>query len=127
MHCFTESLAVAEAAMKLGFHISFSGIVTFKSARELQEVARAVPLERLLIETDSPYLAPVPHRGKTNEPGFVPNVAQKLAELKKVSVEEIAAASTSNFFNLFRPVGDKLDANDKEPHFRQATTNQALI
>ena len=78
MHCFTESLAVAEAAMKLGFYISFSGIVTFKNARELHEVARAVPLERLLIETDSPYLAPVPYRGKTNEPGFVAKVAEKV-------------------------------------------------
>ncbi len=126
MHCFTESLAVAEAAMKLGFYISFSGIVTFKNARELQEVARAVPLERLLIETDSPYLAPVPHRGKTNEPGFVPKVAQKLAELKKVSVEEIAAASTSNFLNLFRPLGNKVDANSKEPSFWEVASNQAL-
>ena len=113
MHCFTESLAVAEAAMALGFYISFSGIVTFKNARALQEVARAVPLSRLLIETDSPYLAPVPFRGKTNEPGFLPKVAEKLAELKNVSVEEVAAASTSNFFNLFRPVGNKLDANWK--------------
>ena len=126
MHCFTESLAVAEAAMKLGFHISFSGIVTFKNARELQEVARAVPLERLLIETDSPYLAPVPHRGKTNEPGFVPCVAQKLAELKKVSVEEIAAASTSNFLNLFRPVGSKLEAKDKKSSVWQRAINQTL-
>ena len=126
MHCFTESLAVAEAAMKLGFYISFSGIVTFKNARELQEVARAVPLERLLIETDSPYLAPVPHRGKTNEPGFVPKVAEKLAELKNVSVEEIAAASTSNFLNLFRPVGHKVDAKDKEPSVWERAINQAL-
>jgi len=102
MHCFTESLAVAEAAMALGFYISFSGIVTFKSARGLQEVARAVPLDRLLIETDSPYLAPVPYRGKTNEPGFVPKVAEKLAELKEVSVDQVAASSTENFYNLFK-------------------------
>ena len=102
MHCFTESLAVAEAAMALGFYISFSGIVTFKNARELQEVARAVPLDRLLIETDSPYLAPVPYRGKTNEPGFVPKVAEKLAELKEVSVDQVAASSTENFYNLFK-------------------------
>lgn len=102
MHCFTESLAVAEAAMALGFYISFSGIVTFKNARELQEVARAVPLDRLLIETDSPYLAPVPYRGKTNEPGFVPKVAEQLAELKEVSVDEVAASSTKNFYNLFK-------------------------
>lgn len=126
MHCFTESLAVAEAAMALGFYISFSGIVTFKNARALQEVARAVPLSRLLIETDSPYLAPVPFRGKTNEPGFVPKVAEKLAELKNVSVEEVAAASTSNFFNLFRRVGNKLDANEKESHFWEGATNQSL-
>ena len=126
MHCFTESLAVAEAAMKLGFHISFSGIVTFKNARELQEVARAVPLERLLIETDSPYLAPVPHRGKTNEPGFVPCVAQKLAELKKVSIEEIAAATTSNFLNLFRPMGSKLEPKDKKSSVWQRAINQTL-
>ncbi|HVE90210.1 MAG TPA: TatD family hydrolase [Burkholderiaceae bacterium] len=102
MHCFTESLAVAEAAMALGFYISFSGIVTFKNARELQDVARAVPLERLLIETDSPYLAPVPYRGKTNEPGFVPKVAEKVAELKNLSVDQVAAASTANFYRLFR-------------------------
>ncbi len=126
MHCFTESLAVAEAALKLGFFISFSGIVTFKNARELQDVARAVPLERLLIETDSPYLAPVPYRGKTNEPGFVPKVAEKVAELKNVSVEEVAAASTSNFFNLFRPMGNKLDAAGKESQFWQVAANQAL-
>lgn len=126
MHCFTESLAVAEAAMKLGFYISFSGIVTFKNARELQDVARAVPLERLLIETDSPYLAPVPYRGKTNEPGFVPKVAEKVAELKNVSVEEVAAASTSNFFNLFRLMGNKPDAAGKESQLWQMATNQAL-
>lgn len=102
MHCFTESLAVAEAAMALGFYISFSGIVTFKNARDLQEVARAVPLPRLLIETDSPYLAPVPYRGKTNEPGFVPKVAEKLAELKSLSVEEVAQSSSINFSRLFK-------------------------
>jgi TatD related DNase len=80
----------------------------------------------LLIETDSPYLAPVPFRGKTNEPGFVPKVAEKLAELKNVSVEEVAAASTSNFFNLFRPVGNKLDANGKESRFWEGAINQSL-
>ena len=114
------------AAIKLGFYISFSGIVTFKNARALQDVARSVPLERLLIETDSPYLAPVPYRGKTNEPGFVPKVAEKVAELKNVSVEEVAAASTSNFFNLFRPMGNKLDAAGKESQFWQVAANQAL-
>jgi TatD DNase family protein len=101
MHCFTESLDVARAAMDLGFYISFSGIVTFKSARDLQEVARAVPLERMLIETDAPYLAPVPFRGKRNEPAFVPKVALKIAELKAVSVETVATATTDNFFKLF--------------------------
>lgn len=114
MHCFTESLAVAEAAMELGFYISFSGIVTFKSARELQDVARAVPLDRLLIETDSPYLAPVPYRGKTNEPSNVPKVAEKIAELKSVGIEKVAEASTANFFKLFRQVQDKRDANMQE-------------
>jgi TatD DNase family protein len=102
MHCFTESLQVAEAAMELGFYISFSGIVTFKSARELQAVARAVPFERMLIETDSPYLAPVPHRGKTNEPGLVKHVAEFIAQLKDVPVEQVARQTTDNFFNLFK-------------------------
>jgi len=108
MHCFTESRAVAEAAMALGFYISFSGIVTFKNARELHDVARAVPLERLLIETDSPYLAPVPYRGQTNEPGFVPKVAEKLAELKSLPLDQIAAASSANYFNLFKVMKDKV-------------------
>lgn len=110
MHCFTESLAVAEAAMELGFYISFSGIVTFKSAGDLQQVVRAVPLNRLLIETDSPYLAPVPFRGKTNEPGFVPRVAAKIAELKGLQVSEIAAVSTANFYNLFKWMPPNLHA-----------------
>ena len=102
MHCFTESLAVAEAAMAMGFYISFSGIVTFKNAKELQAVALAVPLERMLIETDSPYLAPVPHRGKMNEPGFVMHVAEFLAKLKGVSVARVAEQTTENFFRLFK-------------------------
>ncbi len=101
MHCFTESLDVALAAIEMGFYISFSGIVTFKSARELQAVARAVPLERMLIETDSPYLAPVPMRGKTNEPGFVRHVAEYLADLKGVPLPEMAAATSENFRSLF--------------------------
>lgn len=101
MHCFTESLQVAEAAMAMGFYISFSGIVTFKSAKELQAVARAVPLERMLIETDSPYLAPVPHRGKMNEPGLVRHVAEFLAELKGLPLERLAQQTTDNFFDLF--------------------------
>jgi TatD DNase family protein len=104
MHCFTESLEVAEAALDMGFYISFSGIVTFKSARELQAVARAVPLERILIETDSPYLAPVPHRGKMNEPGFVCHVAEFIATLKDIPLATVAEQTTNNFFNLFKVV-----------------------
>lgn len=101
MHCFTESWEVAEQALEMGFFISFSGIVTFKSATELQEVARRVPLERLLIETDSPYLAPVPHRGKINEPGFVPHVATMIGRLREMDPVDVAAASTANFYILF--------------------------
>lgn len=102
MHCFTESLEVAEAAIEMGFYISFSGIVTFKSAKDLQAVAKALPLERILIETDSPYLAPVPHRGKVNEPGFVCHVADYLATLKGVPLAQVAQQTTDNFFNLFK-------------------------
>jgi TatD DNase family protein len=100
-HCFTETQAVADAALEMGFYISFSGILTFKNAEELREVARVVPLERCLIETDSPYLAPAPHRGKTNQPAYVALVASKLAELKGCSVEEVAAATSRNFERLF--------------------------
>lgn len=100
-HCFTETREVARAALDLGFMISFSGILTFKNATELHEVARDVPLDRCLIETDSPYLAPVPHRGKTNNPSFVPLVAARLAELKGCSVEAVAEATTRNFRELF--------------------------
>jgi TatD DNase family protein len=100
-HCFTETMAVARAALDLGFYVSFSGIVTFKSAAELQDVARFVPLDRCLIETDSPYLAPVPYRGKTNTPAFVPYVARQLAALKGLGVEEVAAATSRNFETLF--------------------------
>lgn len=102
MHCFTENMSVAEAAMALGFYISFSGIVTFKNALALQEVARLVPLDRMLIETDSPYLAPVPHRGQTNEPSYVKHVAEAIAELRGITVDEIATATTRNFFTLFK-------------------------
>jgi len=101
MHCFTESLEVARAAIELGFYISFSGIVTFKSARDLQAVALEVPLERMLIETDSPYLAPVPFRGRTNEPGYVAHVGEYIAKLKGIAVEEVAAHTSANFFKLF--------------------------
>jgi len=100
-HCFTESLAVAKAALDLGFYISFSGIVTFKTAQDIRDVAAMVPLDRMLIETDSPYLAPVPYRGKTNNPSYVPFVAKQLAEVRGVSVEEIAQASSDNFSRLF--------------------------
>lgn len=104
MHCFTESLEVAQAAIAMGFYISFSGIVTFKSAKDLQAVARAVPLERMLIETDSPYLAPVPFRGRMNEPGYVRHVAEYIATLKDIPLEQVARQTTDNFFNLFNIV-----------------------
>jgi TatD DNase family protein len=101
MHCFTETLEVAQAAIEMGFYISFSGIVTFKSAKDLQAVAKALPLERILIETDSPYLAPVPYRGRVNEPGYVPHVAEFLATVKDVPLREVADRTTENFFKLF--------------------------
>jgi TatD DNase family protein len=100
-HCFTETAQVARAALDLGFSISFSGILTFKSARDLREVAAFVPLDRLLIETDSPYLAPVPYRGKLNNPSYVPYVAQQLAELRQLEVEEVARRTSANFERLF--------------------------
>ncbi len=100
-HCFTETMAVAKAALDLGFLISFSGILTFKTAADLREVARYVPLERCLIETDSPYLAPVPFRGKTNTPAYVPYVAQQIAELKDITPQEVARATSRNFEMLF--------------------------
>jgi TatD DNase family protein len=102
MHCFTETWEVAQAAIELGFHISFSGIVTFKNAVQLKEVARRVPADRLLVETDSPYLAPVPRRGKTNEPGFVRHVAEEVARLRQVDLAEIERETTANFFRLFK-------------------------
>jgi TatD DNase family protein len=101
MHCFTESWEVAAAAIDLGFHISFSGIVTFKNAQGLKDVARRVPLERMLIETDAPYLAPVPFRGKTNQPAYVRYVAEEIARLRGIAVDEVAAATSANFFRLF--------------------------
>lgn len=101
LHCFTESWEMARAAIDLNFYISFSGIVTFKNAEELREVARKTPLDRLLVETDSPYLAPVPHRGKKNEPRFTLEVAAFVAELKGVSLEELAAITSANFDRLF--------------------------
>jgi TatD DNase family protein len=101
MHCFTESLDVALEAIKLNFYISFSGIVTFKNALELKEVVKAIPLNRMLIETDSPYLAPVPYRGKINDPSNVIHVAEEIATLKNISVEEVGQVTTHNFFELF--------------------------
>lgn len=104
MHCFTESQAMADAAIEMNFYISLSGIVTFKNAKDLQNLARHIPLDRLLIETDSPFLAPVPHRGKLNDPSKVVHVAEKIAELRGISVEEVAQASTQNFFRLFNTI-----------------------
>lgn len=101
-HCFTETAEVARAALDLGFHISFSGILTFKNAADLREVARFVPLDRMLIETDSPYLAPVPHRGKTNNPSYVVHVAQQIADLRGSSAQEIAQLTSRNFEHLFK-------------------------
>ncbi len=102
MHCFTESLEVAQAAIEMGFYISFSGIVTFKSAKDLQAVAKALPLERILIETDSPYLAPAPHRGKMNEPGFVKHVGEFIADLKELPLAQVQEITSRNFFECFR-------------------------
>jgi TatD DNase family protein len=100
-HCFTETMEVARAALALGFHISFSGILTFRNAEDLRAVAREVPLERCLIETDSPYLAPMPYRGKLNSPAYVPHVAAKLAEIKGLPLEAVARATRTNFEQLF--------------------------
>ncbi|MFA7270853.1 MAG: TatD family hydrolase [Sterolibacterium sp.] len=102
MHCFTETMDIAEAALEMGFYISFSGIVSFKNAKLIKEVASQIPLDRLLIETDAPYLAPVPYRGKTNEPGYVLHVAEEIARLRGLSVAMVADATTRNFFHLFR-------------------------
>jgi TatD DNase family protein len=101
IHCFSSGLQLAETALKFGLYISFSGIVTFKKAEALREVVKAVPLERILVETDAPYLAPVPHRGKTNEPAFVAHTAALIADLKGISRDELARRTTENFFRLF--------------------------
>jgi TatD DNase family protein len=106
MHCFTESWEVAEAAMEMGFYISFSGIVTFKNAKALKEVAQRVPLESMLVETDAPYLAPIPHRGKTNQPGYVKHVAIEIARLKGVALEQVSQKTTSNYYRLFNIISD---------------------
>lgn len=102
MHCFTESLEIALQAIELGFYISFSGIVTFKNAVALKEVAKSIPLDRILVETDSPYLAPIPFRGKINQPAYVKYVAEEVARLRGIPVEEVATATTKNFFELFK-------------------------
>jgi len=101
MHCFTESLEVALQAIELGFYISFSGIVTFKNAGQLKVVAKAIPLNRILVETDSPYLAPIPFRGKTNQPAYVRYTALEIAQLRGIELEEVMQATTDNFFRLF--------------------------
>ncbi|MGM0542828.1 MAG: TatD family hydrolase [Pseudomonadota bacterium] len=102
LHCFTEDIEMAREAVRLGFYISLSGIVTFNSAKSLRELARQLPLDRLLIETDSPYLAPVPHRGKPNEPAWVVEVAECIAQARDISVDEVAMQTTANFYQLFR-------------------------
>ncbi len=111
LHCFTEDWDMAKQAMDEGFYISIAGIVTFKNASELRDVVSKIPLDRLLVETDSPYLAPVPHRGKSNEPAFVREVAEYIAELKGLSFPELAAITSENFFTLF---------NKAKPHFNRA-------
>jgi len=102
MHCFTENLDVALQAIALGFYISFSGIVTFKNALTIKEVAKKIPLDKVLVETDSPYLAPMPYRGKTNQPSYVKHVAEEVAKLRGISLEEVSVATTTNFFQLFK-------------------------
>ncbi len=122
LHCFSSGRGLAEAALDLGFYISISGIVTFRKADELRAIVRDVPLDRLLVETDAPYLAPVPYRGKRNEPAYVAATAAAVAELKGVTFEELAAATTENFFRLFqkarRPVKCHLIHEDNSPRLR---------
>ncbi len=113
MHCFTESWETAVAVLDLGFHLSFSGIVTFKNARDLQEIARKAPLDRLLVETDAPYLAPMPHRGKINEPAYVRHVAEFIAQLRGLSFAEVAEATSENFFRLFPQTREAIQAASK--------------
>lgn len=102
MHCFTENLEVAQAAIEMGFYISFSGIITFKNATQIKQVAAAIPLEKILIETDSPYLAPVPFRGKLNQPAYVKHVAEEIAKLRGITAEEVGQTSSDNFKRLFK-------------------------
>ncbi|MCE8015655.1 TatD family hydrolase [Halomonas sp. MCCC 1A17488] len=114
LHCFTEDLEMAREAVRHGFYISLSGIVTFRNAESLREVARRVPLDRLLIETDSPYLAPVPHRGRPNEPAWVVEVAHCIAGERGISVEEVAMQTTANFYRLFRHAAPEVSAETRE-------------
>ncbi|WFM72675.1 TatD family hydrolase [Halomonas sp. CKK8] len=114
LHCFTEDLDMAREAVRHGFYISLSGIVTFRSAESLRELARRLPLDRLLIETDSPYLSPVPHRGKPNEPAWVVEVAECIAGERGISIEEVAAQTTSNFYRLFRAAAPEAPAEVRE-------------
>lgn len=114
LHCFTEDLGMAREAVRHGFYISLSGIVTFRNAESLRELARRLPLDRLLIETDSPYLAPVPHRGKPNEPAWVVEVAECIAGERGISIEEVAAQTTSNFYRLFRAAAPEAPAEVRE-------------
>ncbi|MCA1770005.1 MAG: TatD family hydrolase [Halomonas sp.] len=114
LHCFTEDLDMAREAVRLGFYISLSGIVTFRNAEALREVARKVPLDRLLIETDSPYLAPAPHRGKPNEPAWVVEVAECIAAERGISVEEVAMQTTANFYRLFSAAAPDAPAELRE-------------
>lgn len=111
MHCFTETWEVASAALDLGFHLSFSGILTFKNALQIKEVAKKAPLDRILVETDAPYLAPVPFRGKLNQPAYVHHVAEELARLRGISLAEVADATTTNFIRLFPRTRSFLETN----------------
>ncbi|WNL43734.1 TatD family hydrolase [Halomonas sp. PAMB 3264] len=122
LHCFTEDIEMAREAIRLGFYISLSGIVTFASAKSLRELARVLPLDRLLIETDSPYLAPVPHRGKPNEPAWVVEVAECIAAERGISVDEVAMQTTANFYRLFRGASP-----DAPPHVQQALAQAGLV
>ncbi|MCB8889778.1 TatD family hydrolase [Vreelandella malpeensis] len=122
LHCFTEDIDMAREAIRLGFYVSLSGIVTFASAASLRELARVLPLDRLLIETDSPYLAPVPHRGKPNEPAWVVEVAECIAAERGISVDELAMQTTANFYRLFRAA-----APDAPDHVQQALAQAGLV
>lgn len=122
LHCFTEDLEMAREAVRLGFYISLSGIITFRNATPLRELARQLPLDRLLIETDSPYLAPVPHRGKPNEPAWVVEVAECIAKERGISVDEVAMQTTANFYQLFRAA-----APDAPKHVKEALAQSGLL